>query len=145
MVITAFNTHGTPLIRYDIGDEIELGEGVCTCGNSNPLVKEVMGRISDYIYSEEMGKINLGNVSNCLKGVKGIVKFQIQQNSIDNLLVLIEKDNNEYTAKYEAVFLQNLRERVGNKIQIKIKYVDVISVEKSGKFRLIKNNIKDNI
>ncbi len=142
LVITSFNTHGTPLIRYDIGDQIELGEGVCSCGNNNPLVKEVLGRISDYIYSEEMGKINLGNVSNCLKGVKGIIKFQVQQDSIYNLLVLIEKDDNEYTVEYEKVFYQNLRERVGNKIEIKLEYVEVIPVEKSGKFRLIKNNIK---
>ncbi|TGV03946.1 phenylacetate--CoA ligase family protein [Flavivirga rizhaonensis] len=145
LVATAFNTHGTPLIRYDIGDQIELKEGTCNCGNNNPLVKEVLGRISDFIYSEEMGKINLGNVSNCLKGVKGIVKFQIQQDSIQHLLILIEKDENEYTSKYENIFLQNLRERVGEIIQIKIEYIEEIPVEKSGKFRLIKNNIKNKI
>ncbi len=142
LVVTAFNTHGTPLIRYDIGDQIELDkEGTCNCGNNNPLVKKVLGRISDYIYSEEMGKINLGNISNCLKGVKGIIKFQIQQDSIERLLLLIEKDNNQYTPKYEHVFLQNIRERVGNKINIIVQYVEEIPVEKSGKFRLIKNRI----
>ncbi|WP_299252443.1 phenylacetate--CoA ligase family protein [uncultured Aquimarina sp.] len=145
MIITSFNTHGTPLIRYDIGDQIELSDDTCNCGNNNPLVKEILGRISDYIYSEEIGKINLGNISNCLKGVKGIVKFQIQQDSIKELLVLIEKDSVVYTTEYEKKFLKNLRDRVGNSIKIGVRYVDEIPVEKSGKFRLIKNNIKDKI
>ncbi len=142
LVITSFNTHGTPLIRYDIGDQIELSDETCTCGNHNPLVKEILGRISDYIYSEEIGKINLGNISNSLKGVKGIVKFQIQQNTMDKIVVLIEKDEKQYTTKYEEIFLKNLRDRVGNKMTIELKYVDEIPVEKSGKFRIVKNSLK---
>tara|TARA_R110001583_G_scaffold81836_6_gene217850 strand:+ start:1308 stop:2681 length:1374 start_codon:yes stop_codon:yes gene_type:complete len=142
LVITSFNTHGTPLIRYDIGDEIELSNEGCTCGNNNPLVKEILGRVSDYIYSEETGKINLGNISNCLKGVNGIVKFQIQQETIESLLVLIEKDEKAYANKDEQVFITNLRERVGNNINIEIQYVSDIPVEKSGKFRLVKNFLK---
>ncbi len=143
LVITSFNTHGTPLIRYDIGDQIELSDESCDCGNNNPLVKEILGRISDYIYSEEIGKINLGNISNSLKGVKGIVKFQIQQDTIDEIVVLIEKDEKQYTTKYEEIFLKNLRDRVGNEMKIVLQYVDEIPVEKSGKFRIVKNSLKD--
>lgn len=146
LVVTSFTTHGTPLIRYDIGDQIELDNtGTCSCGNNNPLVKEVLGRISDYIYSKEIGKINLGNISNALKGVKGIIKFQIQQDSLEHLLILVEKDENVFKLKDEETFLKNLKDRVGNAIGIEIRYVEEIPVEKSGKFRLIKNNIKDKI
>lgn len=144
LVVTAFNTHGTPLIRYEIGDEIELSDDFCTCGNNNPLVKQIFGRSSDYIYSEETGKINLGNISNCLKGVSGIIKFQIQQDSLNKLLILIVKDPNKYTDEDEQLFLQNLRERIGSKMEVVIKYVDEILVEKSGKFRLIKNLLNTN-
>jgi len=142
LVVTSFNTHGTPLIRYDIGDEIELSDDLCSCGNNNPTVKQILGRISDYIYSEEMGKINLGNVSNCLKGVKGVVKFQLQQDSIYELLVSVEKDEKIFSINDEKTFLKNLRDRVGEKISIKINYVDQIQVENSGKFRLVKNSLK---
>lgn len=141
LVVTAFHTHGTPLIRYEIGDEIELSNDVCTCGNNNPLVKQIIGRSSDYLYSEETGKINLGNISNCLKGVSGIIKFQIQQNSLDNILVLIVTDKEKYTNSSEQIFIRNLKDRIGNKIKIVLKHVDEISVEKSGKFRLVKNSL----
>lgn len=144
LVVTSFNTHGTPLIRYDIGDDIELSTEECDCGNNNPIVKQILGRTSDYIFSEETGKINLGNISNCLKGVKGIIKFQIQQDKIDGLLVLIEKDDSVFDLKNEIVFRQNLRDRIGKKMKVKLHYVSEIPVEKSGKFRLVKNTLKLN-
>ena len=139
LVITAFHTHGTPLIRYDIGDAIELSEGTCNCGNNNPLVKQILGRISDYIYSEETGKINLGNISNCLKGVKGVIKFQIQQHVKNKLLILIVKDDNKFSTADQTMFLENLRARVGLNMKLTINYTKDIPVEKSGKFRLVKN------
>ncbi|MEP3836579.1 MAG: phenylacetate--CoA ligase family protein [Algibacter sp.] len=147
LVVTPFNTRGTPLIRYDIGDQIELDDptAACTCGNNNPLVKRILGRISDYIYSEEKGKVNLGNISNCLKGVTGVVRFQIQQHVLDKLVVLIEKDDKTFTKKDEQVFLKNLKDRVGEQITITLKFTDNIPVEKSGKYRLIKNSIKTKI
>tara|TARA_R110000868_G_scaffold317430_3_gene578267 strand:- start:630 stop:2012 length:1383 start_codon:yes stop_codon:yes gene_type:complete len=145
LVVTSFNTHGTPLIRYDIGDEIEVSKETCTCGNNNPLVKNILGRISDYIYSEEIGKINLGNISNCLKGVHGIMKFQIEQNQLDKLVVRIVKDDKIYdNGANEIIFKNNLRDRVGTKINIQLLYVKEIPVEKSGKFRLVKNSLKIN-
>jgi phenylacetate-CoA ligase len=142
LVVTSFTTSGTPLIRYDIGDSIELSDEICTCGNNNPLVKEIFGRIDDYIYSPENGKVNLGNISNTLKDTKGVVKFQAIQNKIDEVSIRIQVDNLVYNKKIENIFMNNWRDRLGDKMNIDFKYVDTISVEKSGKFRFVKNNIK---
>ncbi|MFC2151997.1 phenylacetate--CoA ligase family protein [Bacteroidota bacterium] len=145
MIITSFTTYGTPLIRYDIGDEIELSNDTCNCGNNNPLVKQILGRINDYIYSPEIGKINLGNISNTLKGVNGIIKFQMIQNKLDELIILAIKDEVKFKDKDEKVFINNIQDRIGNRMIIDINYVNEIPVEKSGKFRIVKNNIKDQI
>jgi phenylacetate-CoA ligase len=144
LVVTSFTTYGTPLIRYDIGDSITLEDETkkCSCGNNNPMVKEILGRIDDFIYSPENGKINLGNVSNTLKDTKGIIRFQAIQNELDVLDLLVETDKYVYNTQIEQKFITNWRDRVGEKMEIKIKYVDDIPVEKSGKFRIVKNNIK---
>lgn len=143
LIVTSFTTEGTPLIRYDIGDSVTLENinAVCSCGNNNPLVKEIQGRIDDYIYSEENGKINLGNISNTLKDTEGIVKFQVIQNSVSLIQILIIVDENVYNARIEKKFIQNWRDRVGYKMQIDIEYVSYLNNEKSGKFRMVKNNI----
>lgn len=144
LIVTSFTTYGTPLIRYDIGDFVTLEEEnkICSCGNQNPMVKEILGRIDDFIFSPKNGKINLGNVSNTLKDTKGIIRFQAIQNEYNVLDLLVETDKETYNSKIEQKFIQNWRDRVGNMMEIKIHYTDNIPVEKSGKFRIVKNNIK---
>lgn len=143
LLITSFTTHGTPLVRYRIGDSIELDSSreFCACGLKFPIVKSIQGRTTDYIYSEEYGKVNLGNISNSTKDVKGIICFQIIQNSYDTLEIFIVK-NDIYNKHEEIKFISALRERVGNNIKLKIKYVNEIAKENSGKFRIVKNNLK---
>lgn len=145
LVVTSFNTAATPLVRYDIGDSITLEDAdkKCSCGNNNPLVKEILGRIDDFIYSVENGKINLGNVSNTLKDTKGIIRFQAVQNKLDELELYVVVDQDIYSKQIEKVFLQNWKDRVGNVMKIHLHYVNEISVEGSGKYRIVKNNIKD--
>jgi phenylacetate-CoA ligase len=142
LIVTSFTTLGTPLIRYDIGDSIKLSNAVCSCGNNNPLVEEILGREDDYIYSLENGKINLGNISNTLKDTKGIKKFQVIQNELNVINIKTIVDKLIYNKKIESVFIKNWRDRVGEKMTIDINYVTEIATEKSGKFRLVKNNIK---
>jgi len=143
LVLTSFTTEGTPLIRYDIGDSITLEDPdtTCTCGNKNPMVLEINGRIDDYLYSPENGKINLGNISNTLKGTKGIRKFQAVQNEINKVNLLLMVDC-QFDKKSKKTLFKNWIDRLGNKMQITLEIVDEIEVEKSGKFRMVKNNIK---
>ncbi len=144
LVVTSFTTEGTPLIRYDIGDSITLEDPnkSCDCGNHNPLVKEILGRIDDYVYSPETGKINLGNVSNTLKDTKGIIRFQAVQDELNKIVLKVETDQGVYTEAIEKKFNQNWRDRIGDKMELEIEYVEEIPVEASGKFRIVKNNIK---
>jgi phenylacetate-CoA ligase len=144
LVVTSFTTEGTPLIRYDIGDSITLEEEkkICSCGNNNPIVKAILGRIDDYVYSPEMGKINLGNVANTLKDTKGILKFQAVQEELSKIILNVVLDEYIYNESIEKKFVQNWRDMVGNEIELEIKYVSEIPVEESGKFRIVKNNIK---
>lgn len=144
LVVTSFTTEGTPLIRYDIGDSITLEDEskVCSCGNNNPMVKEILGRIDDYIYSPENGKINLGNVSNTLKDTKGILKFQAIQDSLNQIDLLVIVDKKVYSPEIEKKFIKNWRERIGEKMKLNIEYVDDIPNEASGKFRIVKNEVK---
>ncbi|WP_143306088.1 phenylacetate--CoA ligase family protein [Chitinophaga vietnamensis] len=140
LVVTSFTTHGTPLIRYAIKDRIRLSDAVCGCGNHNPLVAQIQGRINDFVYSEERGKINLGNLSNCVKKVQGVVKFQVIQDTKEAILVKVVKDK-IYAEKDEQYFRHELRERLGERIRIDFSYVEDIPRENSGKYRIVKQNI----
>ncbi|EAP86960.1 phenylacetate--CoA ligase family protein [Croceibacter atlanticus] len=145
LVVTSFTTEGTPLIRYDIGDSITLKNQnlICSCGNNNPIVKSINGRVADYVYSPENGKINIVNIANAIKDVKGIISYQIIQNEINCLNFNIIIDKSIYNNEEEKLFKKNWRDRVGDNMEFNINYVNSINVESSGKHRVVLNNIKD--
>ncbi len=142
MLVTSFTTHGTPLIRYRIGDSITLADSSenCACGSIFPSVERILGRTNDYVLSPSHGKVNLGNISNSTKDTEGIVCFQLIQDKIDHIEVRLVV-NEDFNKKQELNFISALRERIGNEMNLDIKYVENIEKEKSGKFRIVKNLI----
>jgi phenylacetate-CoA ligase len=140
ILVTSFSTRGTPLIRYRIGDRIKLApeDERCACGSHFPLVEHIDGRSSDFIWSPENGKVNLGNISNCTKDAPGIICFQVVQHEEKAVEVKLVKGR-EFTRQDGENFLRALEARLGKGMAIHIEHVDEIAKEKSGKFRIVKN------
>ncbi len=143
ILVTSFATEGTPLIRYRIGDRIKLApkENKCSCGSVFPVVKTIEGRSTDYILTPTNGKINYVNITNSTKGIVGIIQFQVIQNELERVEVLVIANKN-FDEKQQSKFKYALSERFGRDMFIEMKVVDNIIKEKSGKFRVVKNNIK---
>lgn len=146
MVVTSFTTHGTPLVRYRVGDRLRLSasDDSCDCGWNFPLVDWIDGRTSDFVYSRETGRINLGNLSNCTKDVDGILSFQVVQDVEDEITVRVVGDGRFDTNQAER-FLEALRQRTGQGMRIRLEHVDEIPRERSGKFRFVKNSIASRV
>ena len=143
ILVTSFTTEGTPLIRYRIGDRIKLApkDKQCACGSCFPLVDKIEGRSTDYILSPTHGKVNLGNISNSTKGVDGIIQFQVIQQELNGVKVLVVAGI-DFVIEEQRKFKEALAERFGPQLEINLKIVDEIPKEKSGKYRLVKNLIK---
>ncbi|MCU4499506.1 phenylacetate--CoA ligase family protein [Acinetobacter radioresistens] len=142
ILVTSFSTRGTPLIRYSVGDSIEIENDLkCACGSNHPLVKNIEGRKQDYIYTKDMGKISLSHITLCINEVEGILLLQAVQDDLHELKISIVVDS-RFNANQEKIFIMSLRRMVGQNIIITLKKVDDIPKEKSGKFRIVKNNIK---
>ena len=140
ILVTSFTTHGTPLVRYRIGDRIKLAESSyqCPCGSKFQCVDSIDGRSNDFIFSKQNGKVNLGNISNSTKDVAGILCFQIVQKTIDEISVYIVSSP-DFTACEESKFIDALKLRVGDSMSISCVRVESIPREQSGKFRIVKN------
>jgi phenylacetate-CoA ligase len=141
LLVTSFTTHGTPLIRYRIGDRIKMSDYNkvgCACGSVFPMVDYIEGRSSDYVFSPENGRVNLGNISNSTKNVPGIICFQIFQEFEDEILVKLVVTE-EFSNSDKLTFDRSLRTRLGVSMKIEYRLVDSIPREKSGKFRIVKN------
>lgn len=144
MIVTSFTTKGTPLIRYNIGDQIIFKEGVCPCGSSHPLVASIKGRKVDYLLSSNKLKISLSHLADVIKGnPNSVIKMQFIQDEVESLKVLMVVDRNSYCKDHEEKIMTELRYRFGANMQIELQLVEDIPKESSGKYSLIKNNLKN--
>lgn len=145
ILVTSFTTHGTPLICYRIGDSMtfEKDNYKCECGTESPIVKNIQGRKLDFLYTSDGAKINGGNVANLFKNMpNALIRAQAIQNVMTEITILLEVDQKKYKPTYDELLKNEFLHKFGKDTQIIIEHVDEIPREKSGKFRMIKNNIE---
>jgi len=122
-----------PLIRYRIGDRAVLSDRECECGSPFPVVEKIIGRADDVILTPDGRRI--GRLSPVLKGFP-VKEAQYRQKVIDEIDVLLVKDQG-FSVDTEKNIIMELKKRLGGKIKINIKYVEVIERSKGGKLKSI--------
>ncbi len=139
LVVTSFTNLKTPLIRYSIGDTVLLAkEGkTCDCGCVMPIIEKLTGREDDILWTQEKGYV--GRMDTAYKGLQGIVKSQIVQESPKEIVVNVIA-NDEFSSAMQEMLLHNLKDRLGHKIDYQINQVDEIPLGPNGKFDAVKRN-----
>ena len=88
---TSLHTRAMPLLRYEVGDDVELledGDGrTCACGRTLPLVKRVLGRSQDTIETPDGRRLSSLFVLFDLVG--GVRCGQVLQEAPDRLTLLV--------------------------------------------------------
>ncbi len=144
ILVTSFTTHGTPLIRYAIGDKMEFAPcgSKCDCGLCGPIVKKIEGRRLDFLYRPDGAKLNAGIVSNLLKYLpNSVIRSQFVQERMDQVTILLEVDKRLFDEKATQGILDECRHTFGEDMKVEIKVVDEIPRATSGKFRMIINKV----
>lgn len=145
IAVTSFTTYGTPLVRYLIGDTVEFSEEKCSCGCCFPVIKRIVGRNSDCLYSKERGIIHAANMSNVIKYFpNSVTNTQFIQKSEDCIEINIVFEKDSYKKEYDDTIIKEMKQRFGDKMTFTINVVNEIPREKSGKLRFIKNETKIN-
>ena len=143
VAVTSFTTHGTPIIRYKIGDCMSFSEETeCKCSTQTLIVNEIEGRKTAYVYASSGAKITESNISSMLKHVpQSIIQAQVIQNKIGEVELKLAVDDKLYKKEYEKLIYDEFYIRFGLDSKLNIHYVDSIERAGSGKFRLIINNV----
>jgi len=111
IVITNLHNYATPLIRYELGDYVEVGEP-CDCGRGLPVIKKIQGRYRGMITlpSGERSWPDVGLVK--LQDIAPIEQFQLVQKSLQDIvvkLVLPRPMKEEEKQTLTELFHQTLR------------------------------------
>jgi len=137
IVCTGLINNIMPLIRYRVGDLAILDTKECDCGLNTPILKEVLGRIDDFIVTPDGRKI--GRLSPVLKGFP-VKEAQYIQKRVDQLIVRIVKAEG-FENKTEKDIEIELRKRIGSEMAVKIEKVNSIKRGPGGKLRTVISEI----
>jgi phenylacetate-coenzyme A ligase PaaK-like adenylate-forming protein len=83
------------------------------------------------------------NVANSVKYTPGIVQMQAVQQAVDKITVSMVVNPAVHSHAERQQLLKELRDRLGEKIEITLVTADVLPREQNGKYRLVKNLVRD--
>ena len=146
MIVTCFETHGTPLIRYKIGDRLIFAEEAeeCDCKSVFPIVERIEGRSTDFIESKSKGRFSSIYLSLVSEEFSNSIKsMQFVQNTADKVEIYICADERYQADSMDRIIIDKLRYSLGEDMVFEIHRVSEIPKDPSGKYRLVINNYSE--
>ena len=129
---TGFLNYDQPLIRYDIGDTMILGDEECACGRKMPVIKEIIGRQEDVVIGKDGRK--MVRFHGIFNGLNSIKQAQLIQESLDDILIKIVS---VYSDENEKIIMKaRVQSQLGN-VNVTIEEVENISQTANGKFKAV--------
>lgn len=139
ILATSLYNYALPFIRYDTGDLGIISASECSCGRKTPLIKKIMGRITDFL---KLNNVVIGSpVLTILMGKFDIEQYQITQNGPSSIICKIIRGKT-FKIEDENFIKKSFYGHVGE-IDVKFDYVDSILPTKAGKYKFIINNSKE--
>jgi phenylacetate-CoA ligase len=149
VVVTNLRNKATPLIRYSgLGDVAVLSDRKCSCGSPMPLLERVEGRIVDSVILPDGRIIHPFRLTHALLRVPSIAKFQIIQETMNKVKVLIVAEDSRHkyaTSLFKEgeplwnMIMSNLRDLLGEDISITIEEVEDITTSPGSQHSVVRS------
>jgi len=138
---TTLHNAAMPLLRYRMGDVSTLIQDRCACGRVLRRIANVTTKSEDIIVTPEGRLIAPSVLTHPFKSADTVVKSQLVQESIDELLIRAVPGP-DFRQEHLTPLVAQLRERIGPSIHIRIDLVNDIPREASGKYRWVISKVR---
>ncbi|WP_020008203.1 hypothetical protein [Salinicoccus albus] len=143
MIVTSYINDATPIVRYRIGDQVEIHSGRAYLNSfvDDVQIQRIIGRQSDYLLGSQSNKVTSVNISWVADGFEEkIIQMQFVQKERDQFVVNLAVED-DFESADETVIRGRLARRLGKDNTYVFNYMDEIPKEKSGKIRFIINEL----
>lgn len=146
MIVTSLINYATPIVRYKIGDRVEINsdEEYLNSLTSDIKISRILGRNSDYLTGSEGNIVTSVNIANIVKNLDDkIIQSQFIQKGYNNYIVKLVVNDKYQGKKDEKTIIEMLNHRLGYNNYYIFQYLSIIPKEKSGKTRFIINEMSE--
>lgn len=140
LLITDLDNYAMPLLRYENGDYLTLGDEPCTCGRSLKLISRLEGRTYEFLFNTARELVSAGICDVILGNVTSIAEFQVRQDEVDHIRVLIVPCRS-ITDDDKAFIRESFRYYLGESMNVDIELVDRIARTKAQKLQTAINDL----
>lgn len=140
IAVTDLSNYGMPFVRYLNEDIGRLSNKACLCGRPSPILKELLGRSTDMIYTPRGDIIHGEYFTHLFYGRHDISHFQIRQTALDRIVVRyvpVREPPDAYMTEVAA----KIRKIMGEETTIDIELCTDIPIPQSGKRRFTLSDI----
>lgn len=136
-IVTDFFIRSFPLIRYDLGDtiEVENNDGI-------PYIRKIIGRSDDWVIKKDGERIPFHIFYEIMERRAEISKFRIIQESYElvKVVAVIRPENDRN--KVEKILMEDLESSFpGSGFSFSIEWVDDIPPDPNGKLRMLVSKV----
>jgi phenylacetate-CoA ligase len=140
VVITNLHSFAMPFIRYEQADIGAFLLESSVCGRGLPLMSMIKGRLGDLVVLRNGQIVSPQLFSYAVAPVEGIAEWRVIQETVGQLRVQVVPAQGPKKRRYEWIrrrVEKNLRERVGDNLELTIDLVDSIQRGSEEKFRSV--------
>jgi phenylacetate-CoA ligase len=141
VVITSTHQKAMPFIRYKIGDMATYDPNVCSCGRGLPVLREVVGRLQEFLVTSRGHFVHGGYFPHTLRQWPQIRAYQVYQADQRHLELRLVCENKRDTGWLDALD-EELHTSFGEDMNIVFKLVDRIELTSSGKHRAVISEVR---
>jgi phenylacetate-CoA ligase len=134
IIVTDLWNYGMPFIRYQMGDVGSKSTQPCTCGRNLPAIKNIEGRVSDFIVDSKGSLVHGEYFTHLFYGLEGVEQFQLVQETMDKIRLRIVPGKDFNVSTLDPV-VAKIKQCIGQDVSVKIEVCTNSFVEASGKFR----------
>ena len=133
VLLTPLHNFAMPLLRYEVGDEAEVGPP-CPCGRGLPVLRAVVGRTLDRLLLPDGTERRAELRHYRLARDPRVVEYQVVQRSLERVEILLVLTS-PLDVSDEAALRELAREELGDGFRIDLTAVDSIPRTAAGKLR----------
>jgi phenylacetate-CoA ligase len=133
VVLTPLQNYLTPMIRYEIGDEVVLGQP-CPCGRGLPLLQKVLGKRRPMFFLSDERRKHASVLHDLLNQGLPYHQYQTIQRARDHIIIRCVPSKS-WTEAHTAAVVQRVREFAEAPIRVDVELVGKLDISANGKLR----------
>ena len=143
LCVTNLYRKATPMIRYLLGDVVKFLDSDCPCGRELPLIKEIQGRVVDFIMTRDGAYVSPSRIMSVLEVVPGVAQYKVVQESDGSIELRVKVTDGPQEEIADA--LESRCSLLFGSTPVRTLFTDRIGDSETSKFRPVESHLTTDV